>query len=87
MLRRGALRWSARWCWQCCPESLLLGLTSSAAKVLALAPPSGYRLIHAVVELVHAVVELVHADVDAVHAVVDVDVLVPPPAAVLGGPF
>ena len=61
--------------------------------MLALAPPSGCRLIHAVVELgyadldaIHAVVELVHADLDDIHAIVDVDVLVPP-AAVVGGPL
>ena len=59
---------------------MLLGLAPFVGEVLALAPPSGCRLIH-------AVVKIVHADVDAVHAVVDVDVLVPLAATVLGGPL
>ena len=60
-------------------RSLLLGFAPFIAEVLALAPPSGYRLIH-------AVVELVHANLDAVHTVMDVDILVSP-TAMLGGPL
>ena len=56
---------------------MLPGLAPFVAEALALAPPSGCRLIH-------AVVELVHDDMNAVHVIVDVDALVPP-AAVLGG--